>query len=208
MNTRRFSTTLLGILVLTLGGCTYGDIQERTIIKSVLNKAESRILAVALHYQKFRPPTGISQFPDGGANKMLAQAAIFLIADVDGRTVRELARIEAPKELRTAFDVHIHGWQGERFVVTLSGCPGDECYGNLQRFQQMAIAPSGQIEHLERLPSGLSQPSGRLAREVGERVYTRVSFVHNTIRVCTEEADGFRAVFTLDSAGVLQPVHD
>ncbi|MFW6040055.1 MAG: hypothetical protein ACOC9N_03150 [Gemmatimonadota bacterium] len=197
------TTRWLTLFLVLLTGCTYGPEQERVWIVDVERRPESRTFVAAVKYQRFRPPTGLSAFPNGGRERVLEQAAVLYRVDVATDDVHRVARIEAPEELRSTFAVHILGWRGERWYFTLSGCPGRQCNPELRRFRHFLVAPDGTIRPLGARPDDLDGSPGMVARAPGEDVYMRISSNFGSVRVRSKEGGPYVVRYTLDDSGEL-----
>lgn len=186
--TRAF--TILFVVALVASRCTYHDERRESRIQSVIARPESDQLAAAVVHRAVRHPRGLARFPDGGRPRVRAQSVILYMCDVSDRSVREVARIAAPRNLTTAFAVHLDGWLGSDLVLTLSGCSGVECYDGLLIRQHFRLPPGNLPVRLDRLPDNLARTPGMLTRAEGERTYLRVSAGHSEIRARSIAADG------------------
>jgi hypothetical protein len=85
--------------------------------------ADSRYLAAAVSFERYRLPTGLSAFPDGGVRKLLEQRADLYIVDLVNREIVLEANVAPPERLRSSFSPWITGWSGTRVYMQITGCP-------------------------------------------------------------------------------------
>lgn len=196
------------IVFISLAGCTYGPEQERARIENVAGKPGSYQFAVAVHYERFRPPTGLSSFPDGGKVKIIEQTAIIYKVDVGNREVVEIVHFDVPESLQSGFGVHVNGWSGNSVVFTLSGCAGPECHGDLRRRRHFEASPDHPLRELDEIPRSLEKLPRMLARAPGETHYMRISHGTREIRFRTVENASFEAGYRLGDTGRLTGIGD
>ena len=146
--------SILAATLLTTA-CTYGPAQRRTWIDGALARPETRVFAAIIRSEVRRDPTGLAAFPDGGRAKTSEQSVTVYLADADAQTVRRIARLPAPSEVRTAFGTTMLGWQGTTLYLVLTGCPGSECYGSLTRRLAYRVEENGTTERAQRVPTNL-----------------------------------------------------
>lgn len=194
----------VGIAVLVLlAGCTYGPPEERAYIENVAIRPGSYQFAVAVLYTRFRPPTGISAFPDGGKPRYLEKSAAVYLVDASTDEIVEIARLQAPEQLQSSFGVHLVGWKGARLYVQLSGCPGPECYGDLRRFQHFELVPGEEPVPIDARPESTDPVPGRLSRAPGEETYLRASTGARAIGVRTDDSEPFVDRYVIRNSGEL-----
>lgn len=194
------------IALVFIAGCTYGPAEERARIENVAAQPDSYRFAAAVRYERFQPPTGLHTFPNGGTLRFLERTAVVYLVDISTDEIVRLAHIEAPEQLRTSFRVHVTGWQGERVFVSLAGCPGPECYGDLVRVHHFELSPGAAPRRIASRPRELARPPGMLARAPGEAVYMRLSTNSRTIRVRMEDGAPFRQRYKVEDSGELVPI--
>jgi len=193
-------------LTLFACACTYGPAQRRARIDGALVRPESRTFAATVRSEIRRDPTGLSAFPDGGRAKISDQSVTIYLADADAQTVRRIARLSAPVEVQTSFATTMLGWKGTTLYLVLTGCPGSECHGGLTQRMAYRVDESGAVAPVDSVPKDLEHPPGSIARAIGERVYTRVSNLTDSIKVVTDDGGPWLVRLVLDRNGELVPV--
>jgi len=197
-------TKSVGLIVLTLvSACTYGPPEELAQIENVAVRPDSLQFAVAVRYDRFQPATGITAFPNGGIPNYLEKTAIVHLVDVSTDQVVELARIEAPDQLKMGFGAWMTGWRDDSVFLQLSGCPGSECYGDLLRFHHFELSPNTQPRKIDAGPEDIDRIPGMLSRAPGDKVYMRVSADSKVISVRTNDAEPFVERYVIQSSGDL-----
>lgn len=195
---------LVAIAALMLvASCTYGPQEERAFIGNVLVRPGTFQFAVAVGYARFQPPTGINAFPNGGIPYYLKQSAIVYLVDVSTNEILEIARIEAPEQLQTSFNVHLTGWKEGRVFIQLSGCPTTECYGDLLQFRHFELSSETTPSRMGSRPKNTDYVPGMLSRAPGEDVYMRVSAGSRVISVRTDDSEPFVDRYMIKNSGEL-----
>ena len=111
-----------------------------------------------------------------------------------------------PVEVQTSFASTMLGWKGTTLYLVLTGCPGSECPGGLTQRLAYRVDDSGAVALVDSVPKDLEHPPGSIARAFGERVYTRVSNLTDSIKVMTDDGGPWLVRFVLDRDGELVPV--
>jgi len=195
---------LIGVTVLTLvSACTYGPQEELAQIENVAVRPDTLQFAVAVRYVRFQPATGITAFPNGGIPNYLERTAIVHLVDVSKDQIVELARIEAPDQLKTGFSAWMTGWKGNSVFLQLSGCPESECYGDLLQFHHFSLSPNTEPRNIGARPEDIDRTPGMLSRAAGEKVYMRVSADSRVISVRTDDSEPFIERYMLQNSGEL-----
>lgn len=189
-------------LLAAIPGCTYGPVQEHTRIENADERFNTRTFAVALNWQRFRDPTGLSRFPDGGSRRVLNQAALFYVCDAESSSARLLAIVPRPKEMQSGFTPWIVGWGDDCFYAKVTGrrysgrrgAVGDV---NLWHFR---IGLDGACTQIDTLPDSV-----RLGTETGiylpgEKTFLRVGTVSDSIEVTLEPGGIRRRAFGVNQA--------
>src|SRR5262245_34425485 len=112
--------TLTGAFVF-LSGCTYGPVQERARVWTIEERFNTHTFAVDLDWERYRDPTGVSRFPDGGSPRTLQEDALFYVCDVDSHFARLLARIPRTRDMESGFNGWILGWGDDCLYASVSG---------------------------------------------------------------------------------------
>ena len=194
------------LLCLIIGACTYGPAQTRVTIDGTMTKPNSRVFAAAIRTEVFRPPTGLSAFPDGGVQRTDRQSVAFYAGDVDSGTVRALATLAAPSEVWTGFAATLLGWNADAVYAVVTGCAKSDCDTARPTRLTYRIGLDGSFTRLAAEPTSLEHPPNMIARAPGETVYTRLSTNWDTITVRTEDPGPYVARFVLTSSGELVPM--
>jgi len=203
----RLATAL--VFIASLPACTYGPVREVTRIENADERFNTRTFAVALNWQRFRDPTGLSQFPDGGSRRVLEQAALFYLCDAESSSARLLARIPRPKGMESGFSPWIIGWGDDCIYVKVTGRRYSWRRGavgglNLWHYR---IGLDGSYARITDLPDSV-----RLGTETGiylpgERTFLRVGAATDSIDVTLEPGEPRRRAFGVNQArGTLEPV--
>lgn len=207
MSGARANRRAAGLLALVLlGACTYGPEEERRTVEQVLRLGDGYEAVVVVRLDRFRPPTGLTAFPDGGKTKMLERRARLYVVDAVDRTVRVLAELSAPDDVWEAYDVHIRALAGDSVAyVASTGCPkGGECHPALGRTHLLrVVTATGEATHVERVPAGAGLPGIMVARAPGEDRYVRWSREGATVTVLLEEGGQRQPVFEVRADGSL-----
>lgn len=197
-------TSLVGFTVFVLvSGCSYAQQEERASIENVAVRPETTQFSVAVSYEKFRPATGINAFPNGGIPQYLEKTAIVYLVDVSTDEIVEIARIEAPEELQTSFNIHLMGWKRNRLYAQLSGCPGSECYGDLIQYRYYELGAGVEPRRIVDKPEDIERVPGMLSRSPEEVTYMRVSAGSQVISIRTNDSEPFIDQFMLKNNGEL-----
>lgn len=188
--------------------CTYGFPENRADVVQIVRLGDSyRALAIVRH-DAYRRPTGLSAFPDGGTWRYLERDAVEYLLDADARTLRMLARQEAPNSLWESFDVHVVGLEGDSAAyLALTGCRRDgECYPALQGRELVRLSTGGDVEAVNARPADATLPGTMAARRPGEVNYVRFGFVGDTVTARFDEAGPVEALFRLPPDGSLEAI--
>jgi hypothetical protein len=110
--------------LLGFAGCTHGPPQLRAKVENARLGPNGRFIAVAVDYEKYRPPTGINAFPNGGVPKVLEKEARVYLCDLATMTVTRLAAIEPSAPIRVSFSAWIAGWEDGEIIFRLTGRAG------------------------------------------------------------------------------------
>ena len=86
------------LILMPLVSCTYGPLTRQAMITNVALRPGTTDFVAAVHVRIFRPPTGLSAFPDGGKQKTLEEYGLFYLCDAHRRTASLLGRLNRPKE--------------------------------------------------------------------------------------------------------------
>ena len=189
--------------------CTYGPIQEHTRIENLRERFNTHMFAAALHWQRFREPTGLSQFPDGGIRMVLRQAALIYVCDADSSTARLLARIPAPRNMEDGFTPWIVGWGNAELYVSLTGYPMSWIPGASapsRRKLLYRIGLDGSCVRISALPDLAQHGTAIGIYAPGETMFLRASPSSYDIDVALEPMNYRKGAFTVDQArGTLEP---
>jgi hypothetical protein len=178
-------------LIVACSGCTYGPVQETARAWTAEERLNAHQFAVVVSWQRFRDPTGLSRFPDGGSRRILEEAALFYVCDVDSVSARPLARIERPQGMESGFESSILGWDGDVFYAVLTG--------RRYSWRRGAVGPMNRRYYRHREPeSGVLLP--------GETRFLRVSTGPDGIDVRLNERGSYVRMFRVNHDGTIVPV--
>lgn len=197
------------LIFFLIQGCTYGPPQERVKIENGSARFNTYTAAVVLNHWRELAPTGLSTFPDGGAPKILEQAALVYLCDIDTAKTKLLAKIIAPDDVRIGFTPWIIGWADDYFYVALTGRSGTK----LRDFKRVRIthfyriALDGTYQEVETRPSNLSQLPNSTNQIKGEKNFMRISYGYSDIAVRLKDEGPYRKMFEVNQAkGTLDSV--
>ena len=143
----RLSATLFAVAISSCA-CTYGEPEVHVSVQNVALSADGELLAAVVKYERDRPPTGLSTFPDGGRPKTLHQRADVYVVDLARRAVVFEGSVTAPESRRLSFSPWLVGWVGRRAYFKITGCPdsfSSECYGKLVGQSIYSFSPGNAI---------------------------------------------------------------
>jgi hypothetical protein len=163
---------------------------------------------VVVQHDRYRRPTGISTFPDGGKWRYAERRATLYLVDAMRRTVVTLTRQAAPDHLWESFTAHVRGIEGDSVsYLSLTGCPrGGECHPVLQNELLLRVSRRGGVREAPEVPPGAGLPGVMLARRVDEEHYVRFSVDGAVIMARFEEAGPQVPLFRVRDDGSLEPV--
>jgi hypothetical protein len=200
----------MAITLATLGaaGCSYGPEEELVRLEQIVAYPDSYLAIASVRYDRFRTPTGLNAFPDGGKALVLERRGVHYLLDGRARTVRLLLDRDAPDELWESFHSRVAALEGDSVVyLSMTGCPrGGECWGDLvgQRFHRMELA--GEPVGVDRVPDGLGLPGEMLARRQGEVNFIRWSQDWDSVTVRLVDDGPFEPAFVFVDGGGLTPI--
>ena len=184
--------------------CGHGEPVERASIQNVAVQPGTNLLAALVKYERFRPPTGLSAFPDGGVPQVLELRADLYRLDAASAAVLGRTSIQASSRNRVAFEPWIAGWQDDTLYLSIRGCPGkpgDECYGRLVQRSLYRIGPDGAAVEISRFPPlVLSSVSEQAARFLGASRDSR------TISIATHREGPYRPTFRIEDTRLVAGV--
>ena len=117
-------------------------------MNNVALKPDGSLAAVVVRYERSRPATGLSAFPDGGTSRVLLQRADFYVVSVKPRGLLHRSELTPHPNQRVSFEPHLLGWAGEAVYLQIQGCPGtpgDECYGPLRTTSLYSWVPGAAV---------------------------------------------------------------
>lgn len=200
---------LMMLAAITLSGCTYGPAVTRGRILGVSRVPESRVMAVLVHRETIRPPTGLSTFPDGGAPKVLHQELQVCRYDADQRLLEPLLLLRPAQTQRIRFEGRLEGWQGEDLYLMTSGCPptwnwNRGCGPREETHEYFRMDSQGKAERVAQVPQGLREGwNSPLVPREGELNYARISTGWDHVALTTTGPDGFGRQLDLEPEGKL-----
>lgn len=117
-------------------------------MKNVALKPDGSLAAVVVRYERSRPATGLSAFPDGGTSRVLLQRVDFYVVSVDKRAFLYRSELTPHPDQRVSFEPSVLGWAGDAVYLQIQGCPGtpgDECYGPLRTTSLYSWVPGAAL---------------------------------------------------------------
>lgn len=136
------------VAAFALSACTYGPAEDRVKVNNVALKPDGSLAAVVVRYERSRPATGLSAFPDGGTSRVLLQRVDFYVVSVDKRALLYRSELTPHPGQRVAFEPWLLGWAGETVYLQIQGCPGtpgDECHGPLRTTSLYSWVPGAAL---------------------------------------------------------------
>jgi hypothetical protein len=115
------SRTRTAVVVLLLGGCTYGPPRLEVRMANHVFASGTSLAAFAVYAGWLQSPTGVSTFPDGGRPRILAEAAAVYTCDTVTLSVHRVWRIDRPESIRSGFSPWLGPWLPEGLYVSLRG---------------------------------------------------------------------------------------
>lgn len=189
-------------LLLPLSGCTYGPPHHYAKLENAAGRINTHTIAVALSCQRLREPTGLSTFPDGGSPRILEQAALIYVCDVDQPSTKLLARIVAPRGMEGAFEPWILGWVRDDIFVGLTGYRHSSLRGSVGPLikQTYRVGLDGTCQTVEGPPDSLKQTPNLGIPMKGETNFMRLSKGAFDIGVRLEDGGPYTPLFEVNQA--------
>jgi len=163
-------------LALTLAACTHGPPQLLVKVQNARLEPGGSRVAVAVYYEKNRPPTGlINTFPNGGVPKVLEREARVYLCDLETLAVTLLVAIEPSPSLDVSFNPWIAGWQDGSVILRLTGRAGTSLadYEKGLNEETYRVATGGGATLIEAVPNGLRDAGGQAAHPGRNRLSVR-----------------------------------
>lgn len=204
---RRWTLGGASLCVVAQVACTYGPVEDLTRVEQIVALGDSFKALVVIRHDRYRRPTGLSAFPDGGKWRYEERQATNYLIDAAQRTVVELLGLEAPDSLWESFSAGVRGLEGDSVAyVALTGCPrGGQCYPELGKTALLRLSTTGEVRPVVEMPASARLPGIMLARRSGERNYVRYSQDNEFVTARFEEDGPYRPIFRVTPAGVLEP---
>ena len=198
----------LSIVLVLATACTYGPEEERVVLGRIVGVRDSYEALVVIQYERFRPATGLTAFPDGGKAQILERWARLYSIDASARSASLLTEQAAPDSLWESFSVSVQGLAGDSIsYLRLTGCPRDgECHPRLQNSLLISVSRGGSVRTVADIPSDARLPGVMLARRTSEERYVRFSSEGNTITARFEEDGPFAPLLELGPDGSLTTI--
>ena len=202
MSTVFKSSLYLGAFLLCvtfLLSCTHGPPFVRMQVENVRAKPNSHVIAVAVHYQQLRDPTGfLNTFPNGGVYKVLDRKAMIYLCDIDTLQVNQIVFMSPPESMSNSWEAWIQGWSGHNLYFTLVGMSGNSRTGSKDSTKIIyKIGPDNILEEVEKLPDDIAFQHNTGPEPLG--TFVRVSKGHSDIDIKTEILKDYRTMFRTDN---------
>ena len=107
--------------VALLVACTYGPPRTDVRITNHALAPTGPGAAFAVYAIRYRPPTGISTFPDGGTPLVLAEGAAVYTCDTLTRAVHQVWRAPRPAAIRSGFTPWLGPWTAAGIFASVRG---------------------------------------------------------------------------------------
>lgn len=195
----------LALAVVIGGSCTFGPEQERTVVSQIIGLGDSFEALIVVQYERYRAPTGIHAFPDGGKTQVLEQRAMMYWVNAAERNARLLVEEEAPDSLWESFSASVQGLIGDTVsYLVLTGCPRQgQCYPRLQKAASLRVSTDGRVDAVQDLPGGASLPGVMLGRQPGEAHYVRFSTEASFVTARFDEQAAYEPIWEVRRDGRL-----
>jgi hypothetical protein len=202
--------SVVAAAVVTATGCTYAPPEDHASVVQVVSRGDSYEALVVVRHERFRRPTRLSAWPDGGKRRVLDQQSLQYLVHAESRSVTMLARQEAPDSLWESFGAGIRGLEGDSVAyIVLTGCPkGGECHPPLQQSIVLRLSKGGVMQRVKEVPAGAALPGTMAARREGERNYVRFGTNGDTVTARFTEGEANMPLFVVHSDGSLTGVPD
>jgi HEAT repeat protein len=152
---------------------THGPVERSLVLGNHVVKPDSPFLVAVALYSEFREPLQRTEFGPGLKTIRVRNEGWVYLCDVEARSVRRIARMEAPPELREEFWIQIAGWKDDNFYLKVAG-------GRRQRVRATWTPPTtkfvrmgleGESVEVPALPEGLHSFYGYRSPVPGEKHY-------------------------------------
>jgi hypothetical protein len=96
--------------------CTYAPPEVRVRTRNVAVSPDGEFLAAMVEYERFRRPTGLAAFPDGGVTKKLEQRADLYVVALGPRSMVFEGSVPVPRDRLGAAGPWLTGWTADHRV--------------------------------------------------------------------------------------------
>ena len=191
-----------------MSACTYGPEEMRSTIGQIVRIADSPEALVVVAFERFRPPVGLSAFPDGGKARVLERWARLYLIDASQRTAVLLTEQAPADSLWESFSLSLRGLEGDSAAyVQMTGCPRrGQCYPGVSRSVGLRITRRGQVTSVPETPTGVGLPGVMPARAPGEAHYVRFGRKAGFITARFVDGGPWLPIFELGERGDLVAV--
>lgn len=138
-------------------GCTYGPMRTDVRIANHVFAPGGGEAAFALLATRYRPPTGLSTFPDGGTPLVFVEEASVYTCDTLTGAFRQIWRALRPGTIRSGFTPWLGPWTESGLYVSLRGYGTTTTDPAAFRRINYLIHPTGEVD------SGVTEPALGLA---------------------------------------------
>jgi hypothetical protein len=202
--------TLLLAALQSATACTYGPPEDRSVAHVARIPGRAELIAL-IHHERFRRPTGLSAFPDGGVTRSLLHEILVYRADARTGEAELWAHVKVPAALRSV-SVGLGGIAVDTVYLTVSGCSGagTECRADQREYRFQRVTRDAVVASVEHIPDRHRPRGGSVAPMPGERDYLRVGGVQRdslTVRLSYPSEERV-TLFRIRPTGELEPVHD
>jgi hypothetical protein len=180
---------------------TYGAVQKVLELHGFAEKPDSTIIVVSATYREFRKPLESSPLVAPLPDVTIAEEHRLYWCDFDRGTVRLLARVPVPVEMRAGFWVTVGGWKAGTLSVGTHGRPAKHRfspdYHSEERYY--AVDPNGQFHRLAARPGPADYVPRYRDLPTGVRQFWYFSTDRDQIRMRLDDGP-YRPIFHVDPA--------
>ena len=178
------------------------------MLGQIVRVGDSYQALVVTQYERFRSPTGLTAFPDGGRARVLERQARLYLVDASQRSVSVLTSQAAPDSVWESFSLSVRGLEGDTIAyVQLTGCPKNgECFPGLLRSLTLRVSMAGQVQAVREIPADVRLPGLMLARRLGEEHYVRFSSDGDIVTARFEEDAPYEPLLEVQPDGSLRTI--
>ena len=179
-----------------------GPEKRATIHSTGFGKPDSHQFAVAIHFVRYRRPTGIiNTFPNGGWDRITESSVKIYLCNAHNKQVTYLATIKQPENMEYDFHIFIDkAWDGDHFFLTLKGRDGTFVEGaDISKPPSMItyrFEPDGSYKEVPSIPEN-AIPTAQVPEDFLGR-YIKIGSHDLMIETATDIAPEMQPTFQFD----------